>query len=92
MSLRYREKYPQKIVGTFSEPMCQIEDNYRCVIPKPHQGWFSLAIKSQGKNDYHTGNLTDCIFVHHPFSGSEAAIAGRVYHGSWLVGWASCAH
>lgn len=51
MSLRYREKYPQKIVGTFSEPVCQMQDNYRCMIPNPHQGWLSLAIKSQGKND-----------------------------------------
>lgn len=47
MSSRCREKYPQKIAGTFIEPMCQMQENYRCLTPNPHQGWCGLSLKSQ---------------------------------------------
>lgn len=49
MSSRCREKYPQKIAGTFIEPMCQMQENYRCLTPNPHQGWCGLSLKSWDK-------------------------------------------
>lgn len=49
MSSRCREKYPQKIAGTFIEPMCQMQGNYRCLTPNPHQGWCGLSLKCRDK-------------------------------------------
>lgn len=88
MSSRYRETYPWKIVGAFIEPIYQMQDNSKCLISHPHQGWLCLSLKTEDRNDCHTGHLTDCAFVHHPFPGSEAAISGRVYimGAGWRLG------
>lgn len=30
-----QRKYPQKIILAFIEPMCQMQENYRCLTPNP---------------------------------------------------------
>lgn len=75
MGSRCREKYPQKIVGTFTEPACQMQENYRCLIPNLHQGWLGLFLKSRGKTNDHRGNLA-VLLLCCPFQGSEAAVSG----------------
>lgn len=80
------------IVGTFIEPMCQMQENYRCLISNPIRGWLCSSLKFQDKSDYHPGNLTHCCFVPHPFPDSEGAVSGRVSLWDWLERWSSCAH
>lgn len=86
MSSRCREKYPQKIVGPLFEPMCQMQENYRRLTPKPHQGWLDLSLKSRDKSDDPRGNWYYCFFVG-PFKVlKQQTLAGFFSGAGWGAG------
>lgn len=92
MSSGGREKYPQKIVETFIEPMCQMQGNHRCLIPNPCQGLAPSLLKIPRQKPPPPREPDRWLLCSSPLSRFWRSRPWLGWSVGWLEGWASCAH